>query len=786
MSNEILKGFIFSRTSQDVNGKAVIRLWVKTDDAAVELVVENESPVFFLLRADLPKAKTLLKGANIRYVSRLLTMNTFQNKPVAALYFTALADFYNARKQLQQNQITLYESNVRLEERFLMERFIRGSISFQGKSVGTHSYVVNKIKPAHFKPNLKLVSLDIECSGRGELFSIGLTSEQKQCVLMIGKAQDYPDALATIKWVENEKDLLNTLIKTINQLDPDVIIGWNVINFDFRLLIQRAQKHQLKLALGRDHSEVKWRVNSQDSQQGFVSIHGRVVIDGIAALRGATYSFPSFSLQSVAEILLGESKLIENPHDRLAQIEHDFKHNKTKLAAYNLKDCQLVEAIFNKTKILDFLIYRCDLTGLELDRVGGSVAAFNNLYLPKLHRKGYVSPNLPNGGGLASPGGFVMDSLPGLYTNVLLLDFKSLYPSIIRTFKIDPLGLVKGLQQPSQAIPGFKDASFSYDEHILPGIIETIWQQRDAAKKAQDPIKSQALKILMNSFYGVLGSGGCPFYDTRLASSITLRGHWIMQKTAAWITQMGYQVIYGDTDSTFVYIQNKFSNDELFKLGNQLCETLNNRWQQELKQTFNLHSYLEMEFECVFSQFMMPTIRGSEKGSKKRYAGLKLTHDNQHELVFKGLESVRTDWTQMAKDFQQSLYLIIFSGSDPSELITSTIAQTIAGLNDNRLVYRKRLRRRLDDYTKNVPPHVKAARLADQINLAKGRAPQYQNKGWIEYVITLEGPQPVEYRQAPIDYQHYIDKQIQPIAEAALMFTEYSFEQITSQQLGLF
>ncbi|MGX5173886.1 DNA polymerase II [Aliikangiella sp. IMCC44653] len=786
MSNEILKGFIFSRTSQDVNGKAVIRLWVKTDDAAVELVVENESPVFFLSREDLPKAKTLLNGANIRYVSRLLTMNTFQNKPVAALYFTAMADFYNARKQLQQNQITLYESNVRLEERFLMERFIRGSISFQGKSIGAHSYVVNKIKPAHFKPKLKLVSLDIECSGQGELFSIGLTSEQKQCVLMIGKAQDYPDALATIKWVENEKDLLNTLIKTINQLDPDVIIGWNVINFDFRLLIQRAQKHQLKLALGRDHSEVKWRVNSQDSQQGFVSIHGRVVIDGIAALRGATYSFPSFSLQSVAEILLGESKLIENPHDRLAQIEHDFKHNKTKLAAYNLKDCQLVEAIFNKTKILDFLIYRCDLTGLELDRVGGSVAAFNNLYLPKLHRKGYVSPNLPNGGGLASPGGFVMDSLPGLYTNVLLLDFKSLYPSIIRTFKIDPLGLVKGLQQPSQAIPGFKDASFSYDEHILPGIIETIWQQRDAAKKAQDPIKSQALKILMNSFYGVLGSGGCPFYDTRLASSITLRGHWIMQKTAAWITQMGYQVIYGDTDSTFIYIQNKSTNDELFKLGNQLCETLNNRWQQELKQAFNLHSYLEMEFECVFTQFMMPTIRGSEKGSKKRYAGLKLTHDNQHELVFKGLESVRTDWTQMAKDFQQSLYLIIFSGSDPSELITSTIAQTIAGLNDNRLVYRKRLRRRLDDYTKNVPPHVKAARLADQVNLVKGRAPQYQNKGWIEYVITLEGPQPVEYRQAPIDYQHYIDKQIQPIAEAALMFTEYSFEQITSQQLGLF
>lgn len=439
--------------------------------------------------------------------------------------------------------------------------------------------------------------------------------------------------------------------------------------------------------------------------------------------------------------------------------------------------------------MLQFLLFRTQLTGLKIDRQGGSVAAFTNLYLPKLHRAGFVAPNLPVGGGLASPGGYVMNSKPGLYEHVLVLDFKSLYPSIIRTFKIDPLGLIKGLAEPENAIPGFKQALFSRDQHFLPDIINTLWKQRDQAKKNHDAPRSQAIKILMNSFYGVLGSGGCRFYDTRLASSITLRGHDIMQTTAKWIEAHGYEVIYGDTDSTFIWLNQAVSNEQANTIGKMLAADINQKWQQKLQQEFNLECYLELEFETHFRRFLMPTIRGSEIGSKKRYAGLIETIEGDRKgdkLVFKGLENVRTDWTELAKNFQAKLFECVFYQQNPSAYVQQIVTKTKQGNFDQQLVYRKRLRRRLDQYIKNVPPHVRAARIADEHNQALGLPLQYQHKGWISYVITVNGPEPIDYQRSPIDYEHYIEKQLQPVADAILPFINLSFDGLVNQQMGLF
>ena len=145
--------------------------------------------------------------------------------------------------------------------------------------------------------------------------------------------------------------------------------------------------------------------------------------------------------------------------------------------------------------------------------------------MPLMHRQGYVAPNLGDVAGDNSPGGFVMDSRPGLYDSVLVLDYKSLYPSIIRTFLIDPVGLVEGMRAcpttTRRPVPGFRGARFSRSKHCLPAIVEQIWQGREAAKREHNKPLSQALKIIMNAFYGVLGSSGCRFFDPRLASSIT-------------------------------------------------------------------------------------------------------------------------------------------------------------------------------------------------------------------------------------------------------------------------
>jgi len=781
-----LDGFILTARSIERYGKTYIECWFVTENGVVKATSNSQQGLFFILQDDATEVTQLLTNNGIEHSYNSLTLKTFEHQTVGGVYFDRNNSMYKAKTLLKQLHISCFEDDVRLTERYFMERFVYGSAAFSGNQVTHKSIPVEltdiQCKPSQFVPKFTVLSIDIECSEQGELFSIGLASDTDKCVLMIGESEPSEGWLV---WVDNEKTLLQQFVIQVNRFDPDIIIGWNVVNFDFRLLIQRAALHRVELALGRDSQTITWRDARNEVNQGFVSMSGRVVVDGIDALKTATYHFDSFSLENVAQTLLGKGKKTENVDDRLAQIEYDFKHNKVKLARYNLQDCQLVLAIFAHTKVLDFLTLRSQLTGLELDRMGGSVAAFINLYLPKLHRAGYISPNRPKDGGLASPGGYVMSSKPGLYQHVLVLDFKSLYPSIIRTFKIDPLGLVEGLASPEEAIEGFKGAKFSRDKHFLPDIITSLWQQRDEAKKNQDAARSQAIKILMNSFYGVLGSGGCPFYDTRLASSITMRGHDIMQTTAKWIEQAGYEVIYGDTDSTFVWLNGEFSNQQVMQIGPSLALEINQKWQDNIRQTHQLDCDLEIEFETHFSQFLMPTIRGSELGSKKRYAGLKTNKDGD-ELIFKGLETVRSDWTQLAKEFQLKLYAMVFAGQNVQDYVLKIIRDTRLGKLDEQLIYRKRIRRRLDLYVKNVPPHVKAARLADQQNQALGKTLKYQHKSWISYVMTINGPQPIEYLSSQIDYDHYVEKQIKPIAEGILPFIDLSFENMTSQQMGLF
>ncbi|MGI9278247.1 MAG: DNA polymerase II [Endozoicomonas sp.] len=793
-SEPVQKGFLLSRHSlsshslsshsHDRKGQAEIILWVVTETGPVRLVIEGERPVCFVVSSQFESLETEFKKTFPTFESRPLALKNFHHEPVTALYSKEVSPSFQMQDVLRSKGLELLEADIRLADRFLMERFVYGGLEFTGNPIqkpGYREYRNARIRPAEYKPDFKVISLDIECSERGELYSIGLSGGHYGQVIMVGDQEP----VEWIQWVANEKALLEAFEEALKTLDPDIIIGWNVINFDFRLLVRRAERYGMKLRLGRGQQAASWRNRRGESGQGFITLPGRMVIDGIEALKAATYHFDSFSLEFVAQTLLGKGKATEDVDNRMAIINHDFRHNKEKLARYNLEDCRLVEEIFEHTNILDYLRLRSHLTGLELDRMGGSVQAFTNLYLPRLHRAGYVAPNLPEDGGLASPGGYVMDSIPGLYRNVIVLDFKSLYPSIIRTFKIDPLGLVEGLKEPEGSIPGFRGALFSRDRHFLPEIISSLWAQRDAAKKQKDAARSQALKIIMNSFYGVLGSGGCRFYDTRLASSITMRGHEIMQQTARWIEEQGYQVIYGDTDSTFVLLNEGYSDDQARTTGKKLERMINDRWTARLKEHFQLDSMLELEFETCYRRFLMPTIRGADTGSKKRYAGIKSTESGQ-ELVFKGLETVRSDWTALAKYFQTELFSLVFSDQSPEALVKETVQKTLAGEWDEKLVYRKRLRRNLKDYVKNIPPQVRAARRADEINQSLGKSLKYQRKGWIQYVMTVHGPEPLEYRNSPIDYQHYIDKQLKPVADGVLPFINLDFNTLIDEQMGLF
>lgn len=776
-----LVGFLLTRNWRDTNQGICLDFWLSSDQGPIHIVIDKQQAVCFVRR------ENKLNLPNYKVIQRKqLELKTLDHDPVDGLYFKQQRDLNALRQHLAYDKTQLLESEVKPTERYLMERFITASLSVEGKVIQKKGYLEYKnpiLKPEPYHPKFKTVSLDIETEGlRGKLYSIAVTMDELEQVFMVQQAPENRFG-ENITWCETEKQALEAFFNWVTIYDPDVIIGWNVIAFDLDFLQWKCKQLNMPLALGRGNGKQKNStilIPQQSSHMHVARIPGRFVLDGITSLRGAFWSFESFALDFVAEQLLDKKKLInKSGAEKLTEIRRQYREDPIGLAEYNLEDCRLVADIFAKTDLLNFSIQRAQMTGLAIDRQGGSSAAFDNLYLPRLHRQGFVAPDIGSQRNKQhSPGGYVMDSQPGLYENVLVLDFKSLYPSIIRTFKIDPLGLSLGLSAKNQyyldtTIPGFLEAEFSRENHILPDLVSSLWRDRDEAKKHKNKPLSHAIKIIMNSFYGVLGSSGCRFFNPQLASSITMRGHQIIQMSRDIIENEGYSVIYGDTDSVFVLIGEGNDEEQCQALGKQLQITLNRWWDKHLREEFDIESNLEIEFETHYLRFLMPTIRGAEKGSKKRYAGT-INKNGTIQMVFKGLETVRTDWTPLAREFQQELYNRIFNEKPYREFIKETHDALITGQLNDKLTYTKRLRRPLESYTSTQPPQVKAAR-------------KMQNPGRkIQYLITLNGPEPIENTSSTPDYQHYVDKQLAPVADSILYFLDTSFAKITARQLDVF
>lgn len=208
----------------------------------------------------------------------------------------------------------------------------------------------------------------------------------------------------TLEYARTRRELLEMLNQWFTEHDPDVIIGWNVIPFDLRVLQKQADRYQTPLLAGRGGVPLEWREHGFKPGTYMAQAAGRLIIDGIEALKSAFMNFDSFSLENVSQALFGEGKFIDEPGNRMAEINQRFATDKPALARYNLRDCELVTRIFRHTRLMPFLLERSSVNGLQADRHGGSVASFSHLYIPRMHRAGYVAPNTGEVAPVASPG----------------------------------------------------------------------------------------------------------------------------------------------------------------------------------------------------------------------------------------------------------------------------------------------------------------------------------------------------------------------------------------------
>ena len=762
-----VKVFILTGEWQDIRGKNVLKFIGTSDElGTVELIFPN-TPVFFIER------KSILSNLSIPYNRKEVELKNFDDKVVDALYFNTQRDLRTAVEELEKMSIPTYESDVDPVRRFLMERFINAQIKVEGvcnQKNNLASFTNPKIEPCEFTPKLLIAYIDIETGQSGQLYSVAIhlsgKEEEKKVFIVSDKKEKL---LAHIAIYPDEKELLLSFMKWFNEKDPDVVIGWHVIGFDLMFLENKCREFNLSFDIARADGRVSLR---QRKPRGyFASVTGRIIIDGPQALRTSFFTFEDYRLETVAQELLAEGKTITPDQDKVAEIERLFVEDKAKLAEYNLNDAILVTNIFKKAGLIELSIRRSQLSGLLMDELGMMTAALDHFFLPKLHRAGYVAPNVKDlDTSEHAAGGYVMDPIPGIYDDIIVLDFKSLYPSIIQTFKIDPYSNLKSEIDTIKTLNGYK---FSSTQHFLPEFIDQLIEQRNLAKKKNDKQLSQAIKILMNSFYGVMGSFGCRFYHPNLPTAITGTGQKLLMGSKDFLAGQGYEVIYGDTDSLFLKLK-EGEGENAEGNGKRIAEDLNIFWSEKIQNDFGLKSYLEIEFEKYYRKFILTPARGSESGAKKRYAGL-VSESGRENIEFVGMEFVRSDWTRLAKEFQVELYNRIFNNDEIENWIREIVKKVKAGEYDDKLVYRKRLRKDVDEYTKNIPQHVKAARMLPETS------------GTVYYVITKRGPVPVELKHTDIDYDHYIEKQVKPIADSVLILLGESFDSIVqSDQLSFF
>ncbi len=750
---EAIDLYLLTREWRDVGDRTRLVFWGVTAEGVARVVVQGFEPVLFV-EADTPL------GSGRR---EKVALQSLAQRPVDAVKFPTQKALYAERDRLRALGTPPYESDLKPSDRWLMERFVTGSMRVTGPTRQEPGWVemTNPVRARALDAPppraLRVLSLDIETINLdGEILSVAVAARDFERVQTVGPRHD-------------ERALLIELIGWISEYDPDVLAGWNLVDFDLTVLAQRCEHHGLAFAIGRGGERARVLEGSPPTAR----IAGRVVLDGPQTLRSATYSFESLRLGDVAHELCGRGKKIATGVDPVLEIQRMAREDPAALAAYNLEDCRLVLDVIDAADLIGFAVERQRLTGLPIDKAGGSVAAFDHLYLPRLHRAGFVAPDVGDGPEAEmSPGGSVLDSAPGCYDNVVVLDFRSLYPSIIRTWKIDPLGLARPLEDP---IEGFDGATFAREGAILPGLIGTLWEARSRARAEGRAAMSTAIKILMNSFYGVLGTPGCRFFDPRLVASITRRGHEIIARTRDRIESGGQRVIYGDTDSLFVLLGADATEADARATARRLAAELNAFWREVVAREHRLESYLELRFDTHFLRFLMPTLRRSEVGTKKRYAGSVRAANDSIQIVIKGLEAVRTDWTPLARETQRELVRRICVDEPWEDWLRSVRDNLLAGNLDDKLVYRKRLRRELDSYAESgAPAHVRAARQ------------QGTSAREVLYVMTSAGPEALGQRQAPIDYAHYLEKQLAAAVDSILPLLGKSFDRVAGLQLRLF
>lgn len=642
----------------------------------------------------------------------------------------------------------------------------------------TQRYIIDAgIVPMEGADNktLRIASFDIETIQEGDKnIPIMISYKDNKGMRRVWNYK-YKPKLDFVEKVEDEAAMIRAFIETVKKQGIDIIVTYNGDNFDFEVLKERCGELGVPFSLGARDYEVKMERRGMNMGARVI---GRPHVDLYPVCR-RMFNLPRYTLEDVHLALFDEEKL-DIDVEKIGEW-WEKGENLEELFSYSMADAE--SGLRIAMEVLPTEYELSQLIGQPLFEASrmGSGNAIEWLLMRIAHKKGILVPPKPSDREYASrrmdtyEGAYVVDPVRGIHDNILVFDFRSLYPSIIISHNIDPSTINCECCKTDGHVSPNGIRFCKRRRGLIPELLDNILKSRikvklelkrlkesggSATKIKSLDARQKALKILANSAYGYMGFSRARWYNNDCASAVAAWGREYIKNTIKAAEEEGFKVVYGDTDSLMLAIPGDITEEEVKRVKREFLEKINKR----------LPPAMELEFEGFYTRGVFVT--------KKRYALI----DPEKRLTVKGLETKRRDWAPIAKKTQEKVLHTILWEKNPkkaAEIVKSVIRE----LRERRtplkdLVIYTQITKPLGEY-ENVGPHVQAARKAQK------RGKRIVPGDVIQYIITTKGNSISDkaemvgfVKENDYDAEYYINNQVLPAVMRILEALGYGEDEL--------
>jgi DNA polymerase I len=789
-----LDGVIVDVDYVPLGGRSVIRATLKSAGKTYTLIDPSFYPHFYLVPFNNAIDEKSIAGMDITADGERISIHSVRRHELSVKGVTTTAlrietDNTRSVPKLSERLMEFgerYEYDILFWKRYLIDKHIS---PLSGVRVKAHQdkeqLVIDEITGSkESNERLSYICFDIETYNP----QIAPRPDKDPCIMISYKGEGISGVITTkpvnkpfVTACKDEKEMILRFVEIIKKADPDIIAGYNSSNFDIPYLIKRAKTLGIPFDITRYGEEVK---EENHGLLKMVKIPGRINLDmynvtKFISIVGASEKLLKtnrLTLFDVYRAITGDTKITVDKTAIWKQWDGS-KEDVENLSEYSLSDSMSLEKLYEFFIPLEIEISK--VSGLTLSETAisttGQLVEYILMKFAAWNEE--VVPNKPNDSDIAQrnanpiEGAYVKTPEAGIYDNIAVFDFRGLYPSIIISNNIDPSAMCTDCIQYYTSPIGthFRKEPMG----IIPKVLQLLIAERTEVKRRykKDPdniflgARSQALKILANSFYGYLGYARSRWYSRDCAGSVTAFGRETIQNTIAAAEQTGFRVIYSDTDSVFLLMQSKTKDDAI-----NFMREINTK----------LPGAMELELEDFYSRGVFVGKKGkSDTGAKKKYALL----SESGRIKIKGFELVRRDWSNIARDTQKRVLEAILSEGS-KEKAMAIVKDVVKNLKEGEvsmkdLVIYTQLRKRMDSYD-SVSPELHAARKA----LSEGvKSKAELEGGTIGYIITRNGSSVSEKAELEdtaktYDPDYYINHQVMPATLKILKELGYSEEEL--------